>query len=187
MTRLARLQCSCIIFCHLRVVHYCVIPRQFKNCHACSFLTHLAWCSVEKQARKESGSVEQVNYCKHFREHNHVERSLGHKDKQRMSATSQVKKRRRISTSRQCKRCDKVFSRPANLQRHMLTHTGEKLHECSECHKKFSRLGNLQRHMLTHAKEKPYECSRMPQVVFTIMLSTVSHADAYWRETARMP
>ena len=141
-------------------VHYCVIPRQFKNSHACSFLTHLAWCSVEKQARKESGSVEQVNYCKHFREHNHVERSLGHKDKQRMSATSQVKKRRRISTSRQCKRCDKIFSRPANLQRHMLTHTGEKLHECSECHNKFSRLGNLQRHMLTHAKEKPYECSK---------------------------
>ena len=160
VTRLARLQCSCIIFCHLRVVHYCVIPRQFKNSHACSFLTHLAWCSVEKQARKESGSVEQVNYCKHFREHNHVERSLGHKDKQRMSATSQVKKRRRISTSRQCKRCDKIFSRPANLQRHMLTHTGEKLHECSECHNKFSRLGNLQRHMLTHAKEKPYECSK---------------------------
>ena len=56
-------ECSCIIFCHLRVVHYCVIPRQFKNCHACSFLTHLAWCSVEKQARKDSGSVEQVNYC----------------------------------------------------------------------------------------------------------------------------
>ena len=123
------------------------------------FLHIMAWCSVEKQARKDSGSVEQVNYYEHFREHNHVERSLGHKDKQRMSATSQVKKRRRTSTSHQCKCCGKVFSRPANLRRHMLTHTEEKPHECSECHKMFSILSNLQRHMLTHTGEKPHECS----------------------------
>ena len=102
--------------------------------------------------------MEQVNYYEHFREHNHVERSLGHKDKQRMSATSQVKKRRRTSTTHQCKCCDKVFSRSANLRRHMLTHTEEKPHECSECHKKFSLLRTLQRHMLTHTGEKPYEC-----------------------------
>ena len=121
------------------------------------FLHIMAWCSVEKQARKDSGSVEQVNYYEHFREHNHVERSLGHKDKQRMSATSQVKKRRRTSTSHQCKCCGKVFSRPLITAPHADPHW-----------------------------RKTAWMLWVPQDVFNIEQSTASHANPHWRETTRM-
>ena len=34
-----------------------------------------------------------------------------------------------------------------HIIRHMLTHSGEKLHECTECKKSFSQAGNLSTHM----------------------------------------
>ena len=51
---------------------------------------HLIWCLVEKQAKRDSGSVDQVSHYETFREQNHEERSLSLEDKQKMSATSHV-------------------------------------------------------------------------------------------------
>ena len=121
---------------------------------------HLIWCLVEKQAKRDSGSVDQVSHYETFREQNHEERSLSLEDKQKMSATSHVQKRRRTSITHQCKYCKKLFSRLYNLQQHMLTHTGEKPHECTECQKRFTLKNHLNRHMLTHTGEKPHKCSK---------------------------
>ena len=53
--------------------------KLLKNSNACSFLTRLAWCLVQIQSRRDGESVEQVS--RHYED-----RSLGHKDKQTVSA-----------------------------------------------------------------------------------------------------
>ena len=58
-----------------------------------------------------------------------------------------------------CSDCRKAFSLLGNLNRHMVTHTGEKHYVCSDCGKGFSQLGDLKTHMVTHTGEKPHVCS----------------------------
>ena len=56
-----------------------------------------------------------------------------------------------------CLQCNKFFSGPSSLSRHIKTHSNEKPFECVQCKKVFSRLSSLKRHENSHADEKPFK------------------------------
>ena len=47
---------------------------------------------------------------------------------------------------RQCETSGKVFKQKDSLDRHLLTHTGERCHKCSHCGRAFSLLQDSKRH-----------------------------------------
>ena len=51
-----------------------------------------------------------------------------------------------------CYMCDKTFSSPFNLKRHLALHTGDKPWKCSECGKCFTQKANLKAHTIVHYK-----------------------------------
>ncbi|XP_061681126.1 zinc finger protein 268-like [Syngnathoides biaculeatus] len=57
-----------------------------------------------------------------------------------------------------CSECGKMFGRMGSLNRHMITHTGEKPFACSVCGNRFSSKEHLKRHVTIHAGETPFAC-----------------------------
>ena len=49
---------------------------------------------------------------------------------------------------------------PEILRRHMITHSGEKVHNCKECGETCGRAGNLKKHMLIHNGQRPHKCTQ---------------------------
>ena len=58
-----------------------------------------------------------------------------------------------------CSVCEKSFVRSHNLQQHMRTYTWEKLFKCTECEKSFTTACIMQKHMRTHTGGKPFKYS----------------------------
>ncbi|XP_068222699.1 zinc finger protein 709-like [Palaemon carinicauda] len=58
-----------------------------------------------------------------------------------------------------CGYCGKAFSVKANLQIHLLLHTGQKPHKCDMCGRNFRLKYSLKIHMRTHTGERPYKCN----------------------------
>ncbi|NXM95962.1 EGR3 protein, partial [Sylvia borin] len=54
--------------------------------------------------------------------------------------------------------CDRRFSRPDELPRHLRIHTGHKPFQCRICMRSFSRSDHLTTHIRTHTGEKPFAC-----------------------------
>jgi len=60
-----------------------------------------------------------------------------------------------------CENCDKVFTDPSNLQRHIRsTHVGARCHACPECGKTFATSSGLKQHQHIHSSVKPFAASR---------------------------
>lgn len=54
-----------------------------------------------------------------------------------------------------CNLCSYSTDYPTNIQRHMLTHTGERPFRCDTCNKGFTTKQNLESHKLQHTKNAP--------------------------------
>ena len=61
-----------------------------------------------------------------------------------------------------CPICDKPFTFPSALKRHITMHTSEKEFQCPHCPKAFSRKPHLTEHIRVHTGEKPFKCTHCP-------------------------
>jgi uncharacterized Zn-finger protein len=85
---------------------------------------------------------------------------LFHQDSEFSSTTTQGKQlgldNRSVSTYENkkyvhtCPVCNKTFTRPNHVAKHMQRHTGERPFECGVCGKKLSRMSTLREHMVLH-------------------------------------
>lgn len=58
-----------------------------------------------------------------------------------------------------CENCDRTFSDPSNLQRHIrVQHVGARSHACPECGKTFATSSGLKQHQHIHSSVKPFQC-----------------------------
>nr|XP_022345175.1 PR domain zinc finger protein 16-like isoform X2 [Crassostrea virginica] len=58
-----------------------------------------------------------------------------------------------------CENCDKVFTDPSNLQRHIRSqHIGARSHACGDCGKTFATSSGLKQHQHIHSSVKPFQC-----------------------------
>ena len=58
-----------------------------------------------------------------------------------------------------CEHCEKIFTDPSNLQRHIRSqHMGARSHACPECGKTFATSSGLKQHQHIHSSVKPFQC-----------------------------
>lgn len=59
-----------------------------------------------------------------------------------------------------CPYCSKCFTYPSHQRRHLLRHTGVRLHPCQFCDKRFLTPSELTVHTRTHTGERPFGCTQ---------------------------
>lgn len=60
-------------------------------------------------------------------------------------------KMRKSSKKFKCQFCDKAWDNNYKLQRHILTHTGEKPYQCDICSRRFTQKSHMESHKVTHS------------------------------------
>lgn len=58
-----------------------------------------------------------------------------------------------------CSICDQKFFSKTHVQKHMIKHSGERIHECEICKKSYARKQTLKDHMRIHSGEKLFVCA----------------------------
>ncbi|CAK5092645.1 unnamed protein product [Meloidogyne enterolobii] len=114
---------------------FCLIPLQTAN----ELANHLEICLAANNLKKEEPiclNEDQINF--NFENKNNCNNLI-----------------------KQCKYCTKSFKRNTDLQRHLLTHTGERPFTCSKCYFSFRTKQTLETHSKTHLNftKEQYQCS----------------------------
>ncbi|XP_056296245.1 zinc finger and SCAN domain-containing protein 5A-like isoform X2 [Pseudoliparis swirei] len=106
---------------------------------------------------------------------NHTRRltTLGNRDPLRPQSNSQLLTLRHANTLSHppapgggsgrpytCPYCTKCFTYPSHQRRHLLRHTGVRLHPCQFCDKSFLTPSELTVHTRTHTGERPFGCAQ---------------------------
>lgn len=73
-------------------------------------------------------------------------------------AAPKRKNNEKVINKRQCRFCNKIFSRINVMKEHERVHTGEKPIQCYSCPARFARLNDMKRHYRTHDDEKEFVC-----------------------------
>nr|CAD2168698.1 unnamed protein product [Meloidogyne enterolobii] len=115
---------------------FCLIPLQTAN----ELANHLEICLAANNLKKEEPiclNEDQINF--NFENKNNFNNNL----------------------IKQCKYCTKSFKRNTDLQRHLLTHTGERPFTCSKCYFSFRTKQTLETHSKIHLNftKEQYQCS----------------------------
>ena len=71
-----------------------------------------------------------------------------------------------------CGQCGKQFMQRHHLERHSLTHTGERRYGCQRCGAAFTQLSSLVSHMHTHYSHKPFLCGKCHKSFTTLSYMT---------------
>ncbi|KAM9341553.1 zinc finger protein 711-like [Symphorus nematophorus] len=112
--------------------------------------------------------------CKTFRQKIHLKNHLtsaktcsisAGTEKQQTETCYATSKQQRINSSHDCHTCLKGFPSLSKLQRHMMTHTGQRPFGCDMCGKRFRQKTHLRVHFRTHLWHemvhtglKPFHC-----------------------------
>ncbi|KAK3724337.1 hypothetical protein QZH41_010845, partial [Actinostola sp. cb2023] len=67
-----------------------------------------------------------------------------------------------------CSHCVMSFTRPSDLQRHLLIHSSNKPYRCDKCDREFTWFGNFQKHILSHMSENS-QSSGSYSAMFTLL------------------
>lgn len=78
-----------------------------------------------------------------------------------------------------CDKCSRRFTRHADLQAHLQTHSGTKSHCCPICARGFHKKCDVQRHIRIHTGERPYvceTCGKSFKILFHLRLHSYVHS-----------
>jgi KRAB domain-containing zinc finger protein len=140
---------------HLQVSAYTVIAH-----HDFSFAVAVhkcEWCGL--CFTREEGLPHHQKYCRKKPIPNPVLTASTREGNVEGSSGSSVDVVGGGARTNRCELCGKEFSRAYTLNRHQLTHTGEKAFPCVTCGKRFAQKHHLDSHMMTHTMEKPHKCT----------------------------
>lgn len=108
---------------------------------------------VTNQTINHTTTSQQKNYLKPSRPSRSTGKGKGNR-KARLTSDGDI--RRKFS----CCHCGKSFKTKSHLQRHILTHTGEKPYHCNRCDCRFNQSSSLRNHVIAiHTKEYPHTCN----------------------------
>ncbi|XP_026166539.1 zinc finger protein 770 [Mastacembelus armatus] len=114
-------------------------------------ITHLPECSHEDPVRLNL-TVKPETWSEDCTDSSDLlpQRLITSSCKQKRENHQTTSKQQKIGTLHQCHTCLKCFPSPSKLQRHIMTHTGQRPFGCNMCGKRFRQKTHLRVHCCTH-------------------------------------